>query len=84
MIPNIVTGGDTGGLMRYLVGPGRANEHTNPHVIAGSRDIVRKWGDWETINVSQASEIATRLDAYMHETGTFPTGKIQNDVCFDK
>lgn len=75
MIPNIVTGGDTDGLMRYLVGPGRANEHTNPHVIAGSRDIVRKWGDWETISLSQASEIATRLDAYMHETGTFPTGK---------
>ena len=75
MIPNIVTGGDTGGLMRYLVGPGRANEHENPHVIAGSRDIVRKWGDWETISVAQASEIATRLDAYMHETGTFPTGK---------
>lgn len=75
MIPNIVTGGDTGGLMRYLVGPGRANEHENPHVIAGSRDIVRKWGDWETISISQASEIATRLDAYMHETGTRPTGK---------
>ena len=75
MIPNIITGSDTGGLMRYLVGPGRANEHENPHVIAGSRDIVRKWGDWETISVSQASEIATRLDAYMHETGTFPTGK---------
>ena len=77
MIPNIVTGGDTGGLMRYLVGPGRANEHENPHVIAGSRDIVRKWGDWETISISQASEIATRLDAYMHETGTFPTGKVR-------
>ena len=75
MIPNIVTGGDTGGLMRYLVGPGRANEHENPHVIAGSRDIVRKWGEWETISVSQADELATRLDAYMHETGTFPTGK---------
>ena len=44
-------------------------------MIAGSRDIVRKWGDWETISLSQASEIATRLDAYMHETGTFPTGK---------
>ncbi len=75
MIPNIVTGGDTGGLMRYLVGPGRANEHENPHVIAGSRDIMRKWGGWETISVSQADELATRLDAYMHETGTFPTGK---------
>lgn len=77
MIPNIVSGGDTGGLMCYLVGPGRANEHENPHVIAGSRDIVRKWGDWETISLSQASEIATRLDAYMHEMGTFPTGKVR-------
>ena len=42
MIPNIVTGGDTGGLMRYLVGPGRANEHENPHVIAGSRDSTTR------------------------------------------
>ncbi|WP_337821155.1 relaxase/mobilization nuclease domain-containing protein [Amycolatopsis sp. A1MSW2902] len=27
-------GADTGGLLRYLFGPGKANEHTNPHLIA--------------------------------------------------
>jgi MobA/VirD2-like, nuclease domain len=27
-------GHDTGGLLRYLFGKGRANEHTNPHLIA--------------------------------------------------
>ncbi|MGX7823559.1 relaxase/mobilization nuclease domain-containing protein [Actinokineospora sp. 24-640] len=27
-------GSDTKGLLRYLFGPGRANEHTDPHVVA--------------------------------------------------
>lgn len=27
-------GADTTGLLRYLFGPGRANEHTNPHLVA--------------------------------------------------
>lgn len=75
MIPNIVEGGDTAGLLRYLVGPGRANEHENPHVVAGSRDVVRRWGDWESLSVAQGGEIATRLDSYMNETGTRPRGK---------
>jgi len=30
-----VRGTNTGGLLRYLFGPGRASEHTDPHVIAG-------------------------------------------------
>lgn len=28
-------GCDVGGLLRYLYGPGKANEHDNPHLIAG-------------------------------------------------
>lgn len=75
MIPNIVTGGDTAGLMRYLVGPGRANEHENPHVVGGSLAITMKWADWEQLSLSQASEMARYLDSFMNETGTFPTGK---------
>lgn len=75
MIPNIVTGGDTAGLMRYLVGPGRANEHENPHVVGGSLAITMKWADWENLSLSQANEIACYLDSFMNETGTFPTGK---------
>ena len=75
MIPNIVTGGDTAGLMRYLVGPGRANEHENPHVVGGSLAITMKWADWEKLSLSQASEMARYLDSFMNETGTYPTGK---------
>lgn len=75
MIPNIVTGGDTVGLMRYLVGPGRANEHENPHVVGGSLAITMKWADWENLSLSQASEMARYLDSFMNETGTYPTGK---------
>ena len=44
-MPNIVQGGNTGGLMRYLVGPGRANEHVRHHLVAGSGSIMRKWGE---------------------------------------
>jgi len=31
-------GQDVAGLIRYLYGPGRREEHTDPHIIAGYRD----------------------------------------------
>ncbi|MFD7662932.1 relaxase/mobilization nuclease domain-containing protein [Streptomyces sp. NPDC059788] len=34
MIAKISSGKDTAGLIRYLYGPGRANEHTDPHLVA--------------------------------------------------
>jgi len=34
MITKVVHGWHPGGLIRYLLGPGRAQEHTNPRVIA--------------------------------------------------
>ncbi|PWJ52663.1 Relaxase/Mobilisation nuclease domain-containing protein [Quadrisphaera granulorum] len=40
MIGKVVRGNDIGGLLRYLFGPGRANEHTNPHVVAAWDDDV--------------------------------------------
>ncbi|TNM67587.1 hypothetical protein FHN55_09005 [Streptomyces sp. NP160] len=40
MIGKVVRGNDVGGLLRYLYGPGRANEHTNPHVVAAWDDGV--------------------------------------------
>ncbi len=36
MIPNITRGGKTHGVLAYLLGPGRAEEHTNPIVVGGS------------------------------------------------
>jgi hypothetical protein len=31
-------GQDLAGLIRYLYGPGRREEHTDPHIVAGYRD----------------------------------------------
>jgi hypothetical protein len=31
-------GGDVGGLLRYLYGPGRENEHIDPHQVASWDD----------------------------------------------
>ncbi|MBF5083048.1 relaxase/mobilization nuclease domain-containing protein [Quadrisphaera sp. INWT6] len=40
MIGKVVRGNDIGGLLRYLFGPGRANEHTDPHFVAAWDDGV--------------------------------------------
>jgi len=40
VIGKVVRGNDVGGLLRYLYGPGRANEHANPHVVAAWDDGV--------------------------------------------
>ncbi|MFE3325149.1 relaxase/mobilization nuclease domain-containing protein [Streptomyces sp. NPDC059176] len=34
MVPDISTGSDTRGLIAYLFGPGRRDEHTDPHIVA--------------------------------------------------
>jgi hypothetical protein len=34
VIGKVVRGSHVGGLLRYLFGPGRANEHTDPHLVA--------------------------------------------------
>lgn len=40
MIPNVSTGSRMFGLVQYLAGPGRSNEHTNMHVVCASEQIV--------------------------------------------
>lgn len=61
MMPNIVKGSDMGGLLRYLAGPGRANEHTNPMVVAGDVVTLAVYGG--RIDVSRATELAKLLDS---------------------
>ncbi|MFI6579366.1 relaxase/mobilization nuclease domain-containing protein [Nocardiopsis sp. NPDC050513] len=39
MIAKVMRGQDTLGLLRYLYGPGRANEHTDPHLVAAWRAL---------------------------------------------
>ena len=38
VIGKVVRGTDTRSLLYYLYGPGRANEHTDPHLVAGFSD----------------------------------------------
>lgn len=61
MMPNVVKGSNMGGLLRYLAGPGRANEHTDPTVIAG--DIVTMAVYAGRIDVARAGELAKLLDS---------------------
>jgi hypothetical protein len=61
VIPNVNKGGDMAGLLRYLQGPGRANEHENPHVVSGDSFLVA-WHGNETLDKSGASEISAYLD----------------------
>ncbi len=60
-MPNITRGSDPGGLMRYLVGPGRENEHAEPHLLAGDVPLLAWWDDAE-LNADAAKDIAGYLD----------------------
>jgi hypothetical protein len=41
VIPNVTRGGKTPGVLIYLVGKGKREEHDTPHLVAGSPEAVR-------------------------------------------
>lgn len=47
MMPNVTRGSKTVGLMVYLVGGGRSNEHSEPHLVAGDPTVTAWLGDDE-------------------------------------
>lgn len=49
------------GLMMYLAGPGRANEHEEPHLVAGDSALMA-WHDDNELNRDAALDIANALD----------------------
>ena len=61
MIPNITKGDKPIGLMKYLVGPGRSNEHTDPHLVGGS-PLIMAWHDDAQLNEEAAVSIAREID----------------------
>jgi len=61
MMPNVVRGSRMGGLMTYLVGPGRRNEHTEPHLVAGDGAVLA-WHDDAELGRDGALAIARHLD----------------------
>ncbi|RFA17850.1 relaxase/mobilization nuclease domain-containing protein [Subtercola boreus] len=69
MIANVTYGGNMGGLMTYLVGEGRANEHTEQHLIAGDSAIMAMHG-YEVLDRQAALQIARDLDEPRQVYGT--------------
>jgi hypothetical protein len=75
-MPNVTRGSDFPGLLRYLVGPGRENEHAEPHLVAGDQAMLSWWDDAE-LNADAAKHIAAHLDAPRRRMGVeIPGGHV--------
>lgn len=61
MIPNVVRGDRMAGLLVYLAGPGRSNEHTEPHLVAGDPAMMA-WHDDNELGRDDALVVARHLD----------------------
>lgn len=61
MMPNITRGERMTGLLTYLAGPGRHNEHTEPHLVAGDAAIMA-WHGEDELSVEAARAIARQVD----------------------
>lgn len=61
MIPNITRGTRVVGLMTYLAGDGRANEHIEQHLVAGGHAIMARHG-YAVLDAATAREIGIALD----------------------
>lgn len=61
MMPNITRGSRMGGLMVYLAGPGRSNEHEEQHLVAGNSAIVTMHG-YGVLDRETALAIAKDID----------------------
>lgn len=71
MIPNIENGAKMTGLVMYLAGPGRANEHDNPHVVAASSGSVSMAGGaGMEMTREQALALSEQLDVARLVFGT--------------
>lgn len=62
MIPNVRRGQDMPRLMAYLAGPGKTNEHTHPHLVAGSSWHM-SWYLEQELTVSDARVIGRDLES---------------------
>ncbi|MBH0780361.1 hypothetical protein IT779_29225 [Nocardia sp. NEAU-351] len=60
-MPNISKGADMVGLVRYLAGPGKFNEHVNQRVIAGDIVSVSVFGG--RIDMERGAELGRLLDS---------------------
>lgn len=76
-MPNITRGGKMPGLIMYLAGPGRANEHTNPHIVAGSDHVTVMVDAGAVLSHDDALDIARVLDQPRKAHGTRVTAPVK-------
>jgi hypothetical protein len=69
VIPNITRGAKMTGLVVYLAGPGKSNEHENPHVVAGHETVLLATPAGE-LSHAEAIELARELDTARVVFGT--------------
>jgi hypothetical protein len=72
VIPNVTRGAKTIGVLRYLVGKGKREEHEHPHLVAGSPEAVRIAGERE-LSAADAGALARFLDEPREQFGTSVT-----------
>lgn len=77
MMPNVVRGGRMSGLMAYLAGPGRENEHTNPMVVAGDDRVTFAVEPGAQLSHDDAMTIGRILDQPRKAYGTEVTAPIK-------
>jgi hypothetical protein len=70
VIPNVTRGGKTHGVLLYLVGKGKREEHENPHLVAGSPEATRMAEVSKLLERSDAVALARLLDEPREAFGT--------------
>ena len=61
MIPNITRGADMRGVLAYLLGKGRREEHASPHLVAGSPEAMLEAGH-RVLSARDAGALGRFLD----------------------
>ena len=69
MIPNVTRGGNASGVLYYLVGPGKRNEHEQPRLVAGSPEARWIAGD-RVLERADAGELGRFLEEPRKAFGT--------------
>lgn len=70
MIAKITRGGNTGKLIAYLYGPGRANEHTAPHLVTSWDGFAPDPGRTSSITATAVrKQLVNALDLRVHQAG---------------
>jgi hypothetical protein len=70
VIPNVTRGGKTHGVLIYLVGKGKREEHHDPHLVVGSPEAIRMAEASRPLERSDAVALARFLDEPREAFGT--------------